>query len=386
MNADTVSQYEQAFGQVVNRPYAYSFWKGRVALLAILRALGIGQGDEVILPGFTCVVVPNSVRMSGAVPIYADICDGGYNLDPMTVKRSITSRTRALIIQHTFGIPADMDSLVEIACRHKLAIIEDCAHSLGSMFRGQKIGTFGVAAFYSSQWSKPYTTGLGGMAVTSDPKLANNLAEIQSEFAVPPLNQLLKLKIQYKIYQQFFSPSLYWKARSLLDRLSNWNLFLGSSSDAELNGDVPNDFNWTMSRFQAKIGLKQLNVLSANQSHSQQLAEFYKKGLVEKGWETHSSSSTASPVFLRFPIRITNKWELLKAAKRAHIEIGSWFESVLHPNQDSLRQFGYIKGQCPIAEQTANQVVNLPLHPRVSLDDAWHVLQFFYQTAIPVRR
>ncbi len=382
MNPDTISQYEKAFGQVVDIPYAYSFWKGRVAFFAILRALGIGHGDEVILPGFTCVVVPNSIRMSGAVPVYADICSGTYNLDPDSVERLITDRTRALIVQHTFGIPADMDCLVAIARRHNIVIIEDCAHALGSTFYGQKVGTFGVAAFFSSQWSKPYTTGFGGLAVTSDPQLAKELAKIQGEFSDPPTAQLLKLRIQYKVYRYFFSSRLYWKARSLLDRLSDWKLFLGSSSDEELRGEVPNDFNWTMSKFQAKIGMKQLSTLSKNQSNSRQLAEFYRKALEEKGWEAPHCPGVASPELLRYPVRVGNKWELLEAAKEAQIEIGSWFESVLHPNQHSLMQFGYQEGQCPIAEKTANEVVNLPLHHRLSVEEATYLLQFFFKVAI----
>ena len=175
MTARAVSEYENAFSGILHAPLAFTFWKGRTALFAILRALGIGPGDEVILPAFTCVVVPNAIRFTGATPVYADIAPNTYNIDPEDVCKKVTSKTCALIIQHSFGIPAELDSLLEVAKLYDLPVIEDCAHALGSRYRAQQVGTFGKAAFFSSQWSKPYTTGLGGIAVTSDVTMGRHL-------------------------------------------------------------------------------------------------------------------------------------------------------------------------------------------------------------------
>jgi len=379
---DMLSQYQNSFAKMVGMQNAYSFWKGRVALFAILRALEIGHGDEVILPGFTCVVVPNSVRMSGAVPIYADICDGGYNLDPMSVERSITSRTRALIIQHTFGIPADMDSLVEIARRHKLAIIEDCAHALGSTFCGQKVGTFGVAAFYSSQWSKPYTTGFGGMAVTADPEMAARLKRIQQAFVWPGLLDRTRLRLQYEIYRRFFSPKMYWTALGLLHRFSRVGVFVGSSVDGELLGNVPHDGEWRMSKFQASMGLKQLAKFPKQVEPRRRLSEIYEDYLRGEGWPLAQIIPESDVQFLRYPLRVANKQELLHRAERERVEIGSWMETVLHPVKGSiLDSFGYKTGQCPVAEQAAQEVVNLPMHPSVSSDEARRIATFICRVA-----
>ena len=126
---------------------SFAFWKGRVALYAILQALGVGAGDEVLIAGFTCVVVPNAVRFLGAKPVYADISIGSYNLDPASAAQAITPLTRAMIVQHTLGIPAPLEELLALAKLHNLAVIEDCAHSLGSTYCGNPLGTFGNAAF-----------------------------------------------------------------------------------------------------------------------------------------------------------------------------------------------------------------------------------------------
>ncbi len=225
MTPPSPSSYENQFASYLGPDVsAFAFWKGRVALYAILKALEIGDGDEVIIPGFTCVVVPNAVRFAGARPVYVDIPANGYNLDLAEVAAAITPKTKALVIQHTFGIPADLEKLLPLAEKHKLFVIEDCAHTLGTQYKGQLLGSFGHAAFFSSQWSKPYTTGLGGIAATRDPDLASRLRVIQAGFDSPTGQAQLRLFVQYRLYQQFFTPALYWRAQSLLHSLGHLGL------------------------------------------------------------------------------------------------------------------------------------------------------------------
>ena len=156
------SSYEAAFADKLGEgALAFAFWKGRTALEATLRALGLSAGDEVVMPGFTCVVVPDAVRRVGAVPVFADIGAQGYNADVGQVESLITPRTRAVICQHTFGIVADLGSLVSLCERRGLLLVEDCCHALGAHYQGKHVGLVGHAGFFSSQWSKPYTRGSG---------------------------------------------------------------------------------------------------------------------------------------------------------------------------------------------------------------------------------
>ena len=202
--------YEEHFvSHLKYHAQAFSFWKGRVALYAILKALKVGAGDEVIAPGFTCVVVANAIRFAGAKPVFVDIESQGYNLDPERVEGAITPRTRAVIIQHTFGIPARIKEVQAICDQHGLDLIEDCAHVFGSNMNGTPLGSIGKAAFYSSQWSKPYTTGLGGVATTSDDPLAAALSDIHATFRLPPSSARGKVVLQVKLYDWLFSPRLY---------------------------------------------------------------------------------------------------------------------------------------------------------------------------------
>jgi perosamine synthetase len=376
MNESVVAQYESCFAREVGASHAFSFWKGRVALYAILRGIGIGKGDEVILPAFTCIVVPNAIINSGAKPVYADIAPGTYNLDPLEVEKAITKRSRALLIQHTFGLPADMDSLLALAAKHGLTVIEDCAHSLASTYRGRPLGTFGLASFFSSQWSKPFTTGLGGMAVTSDPSLALSLKAIQSEFVRPSRMHSARLKIQYRIHQRFLSPRLYWPAMKIFHGLSRLNFFVGSSSIRELDGYMESDYSWKMSESQARFGLDGLHKLSLNSSHRRSLSDLYRKCLSDKGWDFVKNPVHGESILLRFPVCVENKWEILDEAARERVELGSWFESPLHPIHSGLERFKYNNESSPVAEGVCNRVINLPLHVRTSRAEAQRTIDF----------
>src|SRR6266513_299168 len=107
-----MQSYDKRFAEIFGPDaYAFSFWKGRAALYAVLQALKLHQSDEVILPGYTCVVVANAIRHAGAKPVYADIAPGRYNMDPTSVKKRLSANTRALVVQHTYGIPADIRPL-----------------------------------------------------------------------------------------------------------------------------------------------------------------------------------------------------------------------------------------------------------------------------------
>jgi perosamine synthetase len=163
------------------------FWKGRVAPYAILRALHIGRGDEVVVPAFTCVAVPNAVMHTGAMPVHVDLDVTTYTPDVAAVRAAIGPRTRAIVAQNTFGLSSDVDALVAVAARHGAVVLGDCAHGLRGAYRGKPNRVAAHAAFYSTQWSEPISTGLGGIAVTPGPVLARVLRALERTARDPTL-------------------------------------------------------------------------------------------------------------------------------------------------------------------------------------------------------
>ena len=157
MAATALEQYQHAFAAALGVGHAYGFWKGRVALYAILKALGIGEGDEVILPGYTCVMAVNPILYLGARPVFVDIDPQTFNIDPGRIEEKLTPRSRLIIAQHTYGYPADLRAIRDLSRRKGIPFIEDCCLALGSRVDGGLTGTFGAAAYFSFQWNKPYT-------------------------------------------------------------------------------------------------------------------------------------------------------------------------------------------------------------------------------------
>ena len=136
-----IAEYESAFARRIGARYAYSFCHGRVGLYGLLRGLDIGPGDEVLLQVPTHIVVANAVRFTGAKPVYVDCCLDTYNMDLEQAEQRITPRTKALVLQHTFGIPVDLDAALDLTRRKGLNLIEDCVHGLGATYAGRPIGS-----------------------------------------------------------------------------------------------------------------------------------------------------------------------------------------------------------------------------------------------------
>ena len=162
-----VEAFEAAFASVMGTPHALAVNSGTGALMCALVGLGIGPGDEVIVPAYTWIATANAVIAVGAVPVVAEV-DESLTLDPEDVARRITSRTRAMIPVHMRGLPARMDALQTLARDHGLKIIEDAAQACGASFRGQRLGSIGDVGCFSLQFNKILTTGEGGMAIGHD--------------------------------------------------------------------------------------------------------------------------------------------------------------------------------------------------------------------------
>jgi perosamine synthetase len=176
-----MEEFEASVSDYVGQPFGIAVSSGTAGLHLCIRALGIGPGDEVIVPSFTFIAAANAIRYEGATPVFVDIDPLSLNLDPARVEEAITPRTRAIIAVHTFGVPAEMDTLLDIAERHDLRIIEDACEAIGAEYDGRRVGTFGDAAVFAFYPNKQITTGEGGMVVTRDPHLATAIRAMRNQ-------------------------------------------------------------------------------------------------------------------------------------------------------------------------------------------------------------
>jgi perosamine synthetase len=362
-----ITNYEQAFAQTVGVRYAYSFSAGRVGLYSLLKAIRIGAGDEVLLQVPTHMVVANAVRYTGARPVYVDCRLDTYGMDLDEAERLVTSRTKALIIQHTFGIPTDLDAALELADRYELDVIEDCVHALGAEYDGRQVGSFGRASFFSTEETKTISTTMGGMAVTDDPELAASIEAFQGSCSWPAPSTIARYLSELVLYHLLLEPHLHRYVREIYELFGERNPLPGPTTNDEARGLKPPNYERRLSNAQAALGLRQLRSFDANVAHRRAVTDQYTSRLSELGVRTFEAPPKAQPVLVRYPVRVRNRTATLRAVA-PHAALGTWFTSVL---QESLSpSYGdYVEGSCPRAESAAKQLVNLPTNPRVTKRD-----------------
>ena len=378
------SRYEAAFADAVGAGHAMAFWKGRVALYSVLQALGVGEGDEVILPGYTCVMDVNPIMYLGAKPVYVDIQPDTFNIDPALLPASITPRTKVILAQHTYGYPCALDEIIALAAKHDIAVVEDCCLALGSTYRGRPVGTHGVAGYFSFQWNKTYTSGLGGMVVTSDDVLVEKMRSHASQhLGRPTAKQVAMLAAQLAVYRTLIYPKTTSLAANLFRVLTRMGLVVGSSGTDEYAPDMAAGFFKAMSGVQVRSGVRQLRKLAANIAHRRRMTGVYDDLLDRIGWPARPTIEHADPVLVRYPVRVADKPRALVLGAKRLAEIGSWFECPLHPSETPLEAYGYQRGMCPVAERAADEVVNLPTHPRANEQTARRAVDVIEQIGPP---
>jgi perosamine synthetase len=192
-----LEEFENALASFHQMPQAVAVSSGTAALHLAIRALSIGEGDEVIVPSFTFIAVANAVLYERATPVFVDIDPVTLNMDPRCVEAAITSRTRAIIVVHTFGVPAEMDALTQLARRHNLAVIEDACEAIGATYNGRHAGSFGDISVFAFYPNKQITTGEGGAVLARDRKLADRIRALRNQGRYPSPDWLQHSEIGY---------------------------------------------------------------------------------------------------------------------------------------------------------------------------------------------
>lgn len=367
-HGNALGQVEAWFRDQYDVDGVYLFQSGRVAFFEILQALQIGRGDEVLVQAFTCVAVPNSVRWAGATPVYVDI-DDTLNMDAADAEKKLTSRTKAIVVQHTFGIPADMRALCELARKHKLLVIEDCAHGIGATYKGKKLGSFGDAAFFSFGRDKAISSVWGGAAIinrTCTVKGATSkLDKLHRSLPIPGffwiLQQLLH-PIAFSVILPTYNSGV---GKVLLVTLQRLKLLSIPVAAVELTGGQPKGSMTRYPNALARLLLVQLDRLPAMVRMRNERAAYYERRLPSKFQRVSTRDGSS---YLRFPLLVHNPAAYQQSARKKGIVLGNWYHHVIDPAHTSFESAGYTPGSCIHAESVASRILNFPT--RITEQDA----------------
>lgn len=364
---------QQKLGEIleIKEGEIFTFDSGRTALYEVLKAFGVGEGDEVLLQAFTCVVVPNAVIYTGAKPVYCDIEADTYNLDPEKIEEKITPQTRAIIVQHTFGFCADLSSIIDIAAAHDLVVIEDCAHALGGEFNGQKLGTFGHAAIFSFGVDKIISSVRGGAAYVNDRSAIEKLQHLK----LPALPFTIILR--HLLHPVFFALGKVfypiYLGKIWLYLCKNLGLTARVIEGSEKKAIKPKWFPALFPNSLAHLAYSQLKRLKTKNEHRQAIYAFYRQKLPDH-FERTNVLPQSFPVHLRYPLQSETRDAIMLKAKSAGVFLGDWYDTVVAPQDADLEAVNYEPGSCPIAEQVSQKVFNLPTHRGISLQNAQKII------------
>lgn len=354
-------KYEAVFSEMAGATGARAFGLGRQAIVILLKALGVKDGDKIGVCSFTCLSVAEAVKVCGAIPVYLDV-DEHLCIDPKEILRQEAGALKVVILQHTFGIPGRLGELLSACRKIGAKVIEDCAHSLGCSWKGVPLGKFGEGAIYSFQWGKPYSTGQGGMLTVNSQSIQEKVDSEIKKWALPMLLKTdIVLECQRRIYSIFSNSKLEGWLKYFYFKLRDVGLVKSGSFKLDCDFSFFRGYIRFAGEMTAKAGLKQLENWPKLKQIRQQNTEMIEEHLRRVGLGLWPKPDEADVTMLRYPVVTRHKSKVIEQARNQKLDISGWYMSPIHPLQgNNLAKVDYNCGSCPKAEDMIKRLVYLP--------------------------
>lgn len=343
---------------------------GRSSLMLILESIGIQDGDEIIIQGFTCNAVVNPIMQSGAKPVYVDI-DETLNIDVLKIEEKITNRTRAIIVQHNFGYPGDVLALKNICDKYSLLFIEDCAHALGAKINGEFCGSFGDVSFFSFGRDKVISSVYGGMIVVQNELIREKMEQIYKGLDFPS-EKWTTQQLRHPIIMNEWVLPLYDFlniGKIILTLSIKFGILSKAVTPGEYQGKLPDYFPKKLPNALACLALKQLEKLEKFNEHRRELAKMYFKNI---GGVLNIKEGA---IYLKYPLMVEDPESILKELEKYGFMLDDgWRKKTIVPPKTNLEKMDYKKGTCPIAERLAEHILVLPTHVNIDEETAEKII------------
>ena len=369
-----VKKVEKWFKQHHGNKYNFAVDSGRSAIMLALEALEIGEGDEVIVQAFTCTAVPAALIWQGATPVWVD-CDDTYNMDVGKIETAVTENTKAIIVQHTFGTPANMDAVMKLADKHHIAVIEDCAHALGAAYHDKQVGSFGDVAIFSFGRDKVVSSVSGGLVSTNQKVIKRKLKKRVEQLKTPSMGYIAK-QLFHIIFFTFWVLPLYrigvGKVLHGFARAVRLTSYAVTAGEKKL--EKPEHMPARLPNALARIALSQLRRLDHFNTKRRTIAEQYEQTISRGTFQKQPEK--AESMYLRVGLEVTDKKNFLKKAQHHGMYLGDWYNDPIYPLAVAYEKINYTTGSCPRAEQLAQSAINLPTYPRLTPKQIQKVIDF----------
>ncbi len=371
-----VSRYTPALNRIYSGSelYVTLFFSGRSALYNLLKSLNLKSGDEVLVQAFTCEAVVLPIIALNLKPVYVDIENQSFSMNPIDLEKKLSKKAKVLILQHTFGItPSYRETIISIIKKHKLVLIEDIAHGVNKLkVKSQKLKINKHFYLLSFGRSKSLSSVFGGAIIGDNKKIMNKLKKITLNY--PSYSTIFKLllykpivyliKLTYNIY---LGRIIHYLAKKL-------RLLTLEISKKEKQGQFDEFFNKAYPNALAILLLNQFKRFKSIQNQRKKTVEYYHQNLkIYCHPELDSRSS-----LIRYPLLVNNPSLILKKMAKFGIFLGNWYNQPVAPKGLSLDRVEYNLGSCPVAEKTCEKIINLPTN--ITLNQAKRVVELLLKT------
>lgn len=336
--------FQDKFSRYIGTKYAVAVNSGTSGLDLVMQALGISSGDEVITTAYSFIASSNSILFNRAIPVFADIDRQTFNIDICKIEKKITSKTKAILAVHVFGLPTDMISINRIARKYELRVIEDSCEALGASIDGKKAGTFSDAAVFGFYPNKQITTGEGGMVVTDNSRIAKLITSLKNQ---------------------------------------------GRSADGKF---VRLGYNYRLSDINCALGISQLDKINRILQRRLEVAKLYNSRINAIGEVTHLADVVGyKRSWFVYIVKLSDKYSLadkhiiMKDMRRHGVDCGDYFPAI-HLTPFYKKQFGFKRGDFPVTEQISDRTFALPFYNNITKKQIDYVIYQLKRAILDVKK
>jgi dTDP-4-amino-4,6-dideoxygalactose transaminase len=353
---ENVLEFEKEFAKFIGVKHAISVGNGTDALVITLKAMGIGEGDEVITTPFTFFATAETISAVGATPVFVDVDKDTFNIDVSKIEEKITSKTKAIMPVHIFGQAADMDEINAIAKKHNLLVLEDACQAIGGKYKDKKIGTLGDAACFSFFPTKNLgCAGDGGIIVTDNDDIATILRALRThgsgENGQKAYNLLNNINEEIKTVKNADD--------TVYNPLKYYNYLIG--------------YNTRLDAMQASILRVKLKEIDKWNEKRREIVEVYNKELQNNSLVTPVSKDYNEHVYHMYILQSENREEVLEKLKKAGIATGVYYPVPLHL-QKVYKNLGYKEGDMPVSEYLSHRTFAIPVYPELTEEQVNYII------------
>ena len=364
-NNKPVNLFEETFAKEIGDGKCVSFAAGRMGFFALMKLLGIGNGDEVILLGHTCSVMPNAVLRIGATPIFSDIDPNTIGSSALEIEKKITIKTKMIVAQHSFGIPCDIEPIIKLSRSKNIFLLEDCALTFGSKIQGIQVGNFGDASLFSIDSYKPLNAIAGGIIYTrnSELHLLLKCSQNSSGNFTAKMQEMIWKKFLFE--NKYFNPDNYRKSfmQHKLKWLFSSNVTSYLTDDYGKNASTSYPYPAKLPAFLGQLGILALEYWKEEKNKRKVLLKNFLNIAQQAGLTEYIPKAYYRNNVEIIPLRFVythNHAKILMNDMSNNIDIHSfWFKSPIVACNNPA-DFGYNKGDCPNSEKICKEIINWP--------------------------